>query len=309
MARPVLVIHGGAGNVDRAVMGDEPVAGGLSGVRQALEAGSALLQQGGSALEAVLMAVEQMESCPWLNAGTGGVLAEDWQVHCDASVMCGLTGEAGAVGDLRMIRHPIRAADAIRRNSIATLLVGRDADQFAIAEGLEQLGSNDELVTPHRLAQRKAMTAGSGPQLDHEAGGTVGAVALDAEGRLAAATSTGGMTGKAAGRIGDSAVPGAGTWAENGVAAISTTGTGDVFLACATARAIAARMAFGAESLTLACAAELARVERQGGRGGLVAVDANGNIDMPFTTTAMFRGVWQDGQGQYGFGKEQMTPL
>ena len=303
-----LAIHGGAGTPPPEDLTGEREAAYRAGLLAALEAGRAVLDQGAAALDAVLAAVASLEDCPLFNAGRGSTFTHDGRIEMDASVMDGATGQAGAVTGVTRIRNPVLAAHRVAQRTPHVMLAGPAADAFAEAEGLA-MADPEYFRTPHRLAQlQQALQAGQ-VALDHDLAarlprddlpdqarmGTVGAVARDAAGRLAAATSTGGMTNKRDGRIGDSPVIGAGTWAD-GAVAVSCTGTGEAFMRCAAAHELSALMRH--RGLSVQAAADLVALElvpRAGGRGGLIAVDAAGEPALSFGTAGMHRGVLRAG--------------
>ncbi len=298
-----LAIHGGAGTIPRAALSGSRAEEHRAGLRAALEAGAAVLRAGGSAQDAVLAAVASLEDCPLFNAGCGSTFTAAGTIEMDAALMLG-EGRAGAVTGVTRVRNPVRAAHAVLAGSPHVLLAGAAADAFAEAQGLD-LAAPDYFRTEHRLAQLHAAQAQGRVALDHDEPalpegarmGTVGAVARDAVGRLAAATSTGGMTNKRPGRVGDCPVFGAGTWAD-GTVAISCTGTGEAFIRAAAAHEISARMRHLGETLEAASAQVMGRdVPAAGGRGGLIAVDAAGRVALPFNTEGMYRGMWRAGAG------------
>lgn len=283
MTRPVIVIHGGAGGFgqelrDLASEYREALAGALTAAARALEPG------GGGAVEAVRAAVMAMEDFPLFNAGHGAALCDDGSVELSASTMRGSDRAAGAVALVRRTRYPVAAAAALL-DEPEVLLAGERADAFADARGLEQRDPS-EFVTER---QRRRLAA----RLSDD-GGTVGAVCLDADGLLAAATSTGGLQGQRPGRVGDSPVIGAGTWADRKVA-VSCTGKGEAFVRAGAARLLAALVASGV-GLAAAARSVLDAVDECGGDGGLIAVDAGGEVVSPFSTEAMPRGVWRGGE-------------
>jgi L-asparaginase/beta-aspartyl-peptidase (threonine type) len=242
--------------------------------------GYTILQKGGPALDAVTAAVVALEDCPLFNAGRGAVFNADGEHEMDAAVMDGATLKAGAVAAVRRIRNPVLAARAVMERTPHVLLAGEGAERLAKAHGIA-LAPREYFFTQERHeALKKRLKS-------HH--GTVGAVALDAHGHLAAATSTGGYTGKLPGRIGDSPLVGAGTWAEDATCAVSGTGLGEAFIRAAVAHDIAARMRYFGQPLARASAAALRNVARLGGDGGLVAVDRRGNIAMPFNSEGMYR--------------------
>ena len=282
MRRPLLAVHGGAGFSRKTAPGPY-----RAGLLRALEAGWDILAAGGSALDAVSAAVMALEDDPLFNAGRGAVYNAEARHELDASIMDGASLRAGAVAAVSRIRNPILAARAVMEHSPHVLLAGRGAELFARQRRL-QFEKASYFHTPVRLAALRANLKG------HH--GTVGAVARDARGHLAAATSTGGFTGKLPGRVGDSPIVGAGTWAD-ATCAVSGTGHGELFLRTALAHDVAARMRYRGESLRRAAAGALAAIARLGGDGGLVAIDRRGNIAMPFNSEAMLRGcVGRDGK-------------
>ncbi|MDH3241286.1 MAG: isoaspartyl peptidase/L-asparaginase [Alphaproteobacteria bacterium] len=271
-----LAVHAGAGNdiPGEAPPGTEDER--RSALLAALREGEAILQAGRTAVDAVVHAVVALEDCPLFNAGKGSVLAADGTVEMDASVMDGATGRAGGVSTVTTLRNPVLAAQAILRHSPHAILCGPGAETFAAAHGLAR-EDNAWFRTPHRIDQlRRAKERGAGQE--RESTGTVGAVARDRLGNLAAATSTGGMTNKALGRVSDSSIPGAGVWARNGIVAVSCTGTGDDFIRNATAYEIEALVAHRGRGLAEACNEALQRIAAQAGNGGVIAVDAGGAI-------------------------------
>jgi beta-aspartyl-peptidase (threonine type) len=301
---PVLVIHGGAGTIDRSSMTVEKERAHREAMVSSLEAGRTLLMDGGSAIDAVLAAVVALEDCPLFNAGHGAVFTSDGRNELDASIMDGSTRAAGAVAGVGRIRNPIRAAHAVMTRSRHVMLAGAGAEAFANEVGLP-LVEPAYFHTPERWTQLERARSEGRLELDHDGAsksevstsddkkfGTVGAVALDRRGNLAAATSTGGMTNKQWGRVGDSPIIGAGTWAENATCAVSGTGLGEAFMRCCAAHEVAALIKYKGLSLD-AAVIEVATVAvpANGGTGGLIAVDAAGNVSMRFSTTGMYRGV------------------
>ena len=276
--RWALAIHGGAGAKPRRLPPEE-LAAIREALRSALDAGIQILSAGGAALDAVQSAVRVMESSGVLNAGRGAVLNHEGFAELDAALMDGRGRRAGAVAAVRHIAHPIDLARAVLEQGRHVLLAGEGAKQFALERGFG-LEPDEYFIAPR----------GAGPaSIPWHPPGTVGAVALDARGDLAAATSTGGLTGKHAGRVGDSPIIGAGTFAENGVCAISGTGTGEYFMRFTAASEVAARVRLEHTSLEVAARAVIEIMKAAGGEGGLIAVDANGLIAMPFSSEAMLR--------------------
>jgi beta-aspartyl-peptidase (threonine type) len=281
-----IAIHGGAG-VLRGISA-ETAARARAGLEHALEAGYAILKDGGASLDAVTAAVAVLEDNPLFNAGRGSCFNSDGKIEMDASIMEGATLRAGAVAAVRRIRNPILAARAVMEASRHVLLAGEGAERFARTQGLK-------LEPPAYFWTEKRFNALRRNLKNHH--GTVGAVALDAAGNLAAATSTGGYTGKLPGRVGDSPIIGAGTYADNRACAISGTGLGEAFIRAAVAHDVCARMRYADASLAAAAAAALKNVANLGGDGGLIAVDRRGNIAMPFNSQGMYRAaVRRDGR-------------
>lgn len=284
-----LVIHGGAGSERIAHDDPEHEAQARAGLHEALEAGSAILARGGSAVDAVEAAARRLEENPCFNAGRGSVLTEQGEVELDAAIMDGRNRQAGAVSGIKTTRAPISLARRLMDHGPHVFLAGAAADRFAAAAGIEQV-PNDFFVLPERRRQlEEALAAGSAA--DPIKYGTIGAVAVDLHGNVAAATSTGGITAKRWGRVGDSPLIGAGTYADNRAAAISATGSGEYFIRAVAAHEVAARIRLGAESLQQAIDAVLADIESLGGKGGLIAVGPNGEAAWSFTTPAMYRGM------------------
>jgi L-asparaginase / beta-aspartyl-peptidase len=279
MKRIAIAIHGGAGVMGRMPAGRQAVY--LAGLNRALDAGHEILEQGGSSLDAVTAAVVAMEDDPLFNAGRGAVYNAARKHELDASIMDGATLRAGAVAAVSRIRNPVLAARAVMEKSPHVLLAGKGAERFAQKHRLDLVSSRYFHTAERLKALKKGLKR-------HR--GTVGAVALDRHGNLAAATSTGGYTGKLAGRVGDSPIIGAGTYADNSTCAVSGTGWGEAFIRAAVAHEVSARMRHRGESLKAAAAAALRPVSRLGGDGGLVAVDRKGNIAMPFNSKGMYRG-------------------
>jgi beta-aspartyl-peptidase (threonine type) len=270
--RPVIAIHGGAG----VIRADKPGAAHGALLEQALEA--AYEQK--TALDAVAAAVVVLEDSPLFNAGRGSSFNAEGEIEMDASIMDGATLRAGAVAAVRRIRNPILAARLVMEKTRHVLLAGDAADRFAKRHGLK-LEPPAYFRTERRLAALKKNLKNY-----H---GTVGAAALDADGNLAAATSTGGYTGKLPGRVGDSPIIGAGNYADNRACAVSGTGLGEAFIRAAVAYDVCARMRYAGASLAAASAAALRSVAAVGGDGGLIAVDRRGNVAMPFNSQGMFR--------------------
>ena len=261
----------------------------LGGLEAALDAGAAILSKGESALDAVEAAVRVLEEEPSFNAGRGSVLTATGCVELDAAIMDGRTRAAGAVSGLRTTRAPISLARRILENGPHVFLSGHGADDFARDHGFEQV-DNDWFKIPERRRQLEELLAADGFD-DEVKYGTVGAVAVDIEGHVAVATSTGGLTAKRWGRVGDSPLIGAGTYADDRSAAVSATGSGEFFIRAVAAHQLAERMRLGGQSLQEALDAVLADVGTLGGKGGLIAVAPGGDAAWGFTTPAMYRAM------------------
>jgi len=288
----VLAVHGGAGDTPRSALSPDQRRALEEGLVCALRAGRDVLAAGGSALDAVLAAVVALEDAEAFNAGRGSVLRDDGTVSMDASVMWGIDRSAGGVVGVRRVRNPVRAAELVRRSGRHVLLSWPGADALAEREGLA-LEPPEYFVTEPRRAQLLGARSRGAQELDVVGGGsgsTVGAVARDRAGHLAAATSTGGMTNSLVTRIGDSPLPGAGTWADDASCAVSATGQGEFFVRSAFAHEVDANVRLAGLSIVEACARALDRVREIGGRGGCVAVDRAGEVALPFYTQTMPRG-------------------
>jgi beta-aspartyl-peptidase (threonine type) len=286
-----LAIHGGAGTLPRAEMSEDREQLYRAGLTAALDAGYAVLESGGTSLDAVTRAVVRLEDDPLFNAGRGAVFTMDGHNELDASIMDGATLRAGAVAGLTHIKNPIELARTVMEHSDYVLLSGSGAEEFALTRGF-QFVPRSYFHTAARWRQLERIRGGDGElsplTISHV--GTVGAVARDSRGRLAAATSTGGMTGKRYGRIGDSPVIGAGTYADDRSCAVSATGHGEIFIRAAVAHDICARMRFGGRTLDEAVReVVLGELPALGGEGGVVAMDRHGRIAMEFNSEGMFR--------------------
>jgi L-asparaginase / beta-aspartyl-peptidase len=285
-----LMIHGGCGAMRPDTVPPQQEEAARAGLEAALDAGEAILSTGGTALDAVEAAARALEENAAFNAGRGCVLTADGLAELDAAIMDGATRRCGAVAGLQRTRAPVSAARAVMAHSPHVLLTYEGADLFARGQGLEQV-ANEWFVTPERRAQLdKVMAAGGGFDSDIKYG-TIGAVAVDQAGHVAAATSTGGLTAKRWGRIGDSPLIGAGTYADDRAAAVSATGLGETFIRAAAASELCARMRIGGEGLQQALDAVLADVVALGGNGGLIAVAPSGEAAWGFTTPGMYRAV------------------
>ncbi|PSM63802.1 beta-aspartyl-peptidase [Citrobacter freundii] len=297
MGKAVIAIHGGAGAITRSQLSQEQELRYIQALSDIVETGQRMLEDGRSALDVVTEAVRLLEECPLFNAGIGAVYTRDETHELDACVMDGNTLNAGAVAGVSHLRNPILAARLVIEHSPHVMMIGEGAENFAIAQGMERV-SADIFSTPERYAQLLAARTAGETVLDHSASpldennkmGTVGAVALDMFGNLAAATSTGGMTNKLPGRVGDSPLVGAGCYANNASVAVSCTGTGEVFIRALAAYDIAALMDYGGLSLSEACErVVMEKLPALGGSGGLIAIDHEGNVALPFNSEGMYR--------------------
>jgi beta-aspartyl-peptidase (threonine type) len=287
-----IAIHGGAGTLSRSDMSAEQEAEYRAGLEAALSEGYAVLARSGASLDAVVAAVRVLEDNPLFNAGRGAVLNRDGVAELDASLMDGRTLAAGAVTGLRQVKSPIELARLVMEKSPHVMLVGAGAEEFAKTQGVEMV-PNEYFRTPARQRQLERSLRGAvSRENELEAFGTVGAVALDLAGNLAAATSTGGMTGKRWGRVGDSPIIGAGTYANNDSCAVSATGHGEYFIRTVVAHDICAQVEYLRIPLAQAVDQVLnGRMKRLGGNGGVIAIDRRGEIVLDFNSEGMFRGV------------------
>ncbi|MBG8552741.1 isoaspartyl peptidase/L-asparaginase [Hymenobacter sp. BT594] len=333
--RITLVIHGGAGTITRALMTPEKEKAYQEALNKALQIGYAILKKGGTSLDAVEATVRFMEDSPLFNAGKGAVFTHEGRNELDASIMDGRTLKAGSVAGVTIVRNPISAARAVMEKSEHVMLTGAGAELFAREKGLEivspeyfytearyqqlqkalqaekSAGTPDELNAPTKpaaLPKKTKLKLRNGRQptgatenifTEGKKYGTVGAVALDQYGNLAAATSTGGMTNKRYGRVGDAPIIGAGTYADNSACAVSCTGWGEYFIRATVARDVAARVEYQRVPVQQAAQATIDKVGQMGGDGGLIALDAAGNVAMPFNSEGMYRGyIKADGKPQ-----------
>jgi beta-aspartyl-peptidase (threonine type) len=293
-----IAIHGGAGTLPRADMSDERRARYEAGLKSALDAAALVLEAGGTSVEAVTKAVVVLEDNPLYNAGRGAVFTYDGKNELDASIMDGRNLDAGAVSGVTHIKNPIELARAVMEQSEHVMLAGHGAEEFALQHGFS-LVPQSYFYTEERWLQLERIREGdkglSPLTISHI--GTVGAVALDANGHIAAATSTGGMTGKRYGRIGDSPLIGAGTYADDRACAVSATGHGEVFIRSAVAHDICARMRYANRSLKNAVhEVVIQELPPRHGEGGVIAIDAKGNIEMEFNSEGMFRACRRQGE-------------
>jgi beta-aspartyl-peptidase (threonine type) len=299
-------LHGGAGVIERAQFSPDREQRYKAALADIAERARGGLLMGVSAVEVVEQAVRELEDCPYFNAGYGAVLNADGVVELDAAIMDGRDRACGAVSGLRHFRHPVSVAGAVMREGTYVLLAGDGAEQFAVREGFERTAEGS-LIIPERFEQLKLARRDNRVSLDHDQhfggfdpndkSGTVGAVARDLKGHLAAATSTGGMTNKHRGRVGDSPLIGCGTWADDSTVCVSTTGHGEYFIRAQVAYDIHARMTYAGASLTKAAQAALARVAEMGGSGGLIAIDHSGRVALPFNSGGMYR-AWLGADGE-----------
>jgi beta-aspartyl-peptidase (threonine type) len=293
-----IAIHGGAGAVPRATLSPEREQRYRAGLEAALEGGYAVLESGGSSLDAVCAAVRILEDDPCFNAGRGAALTREGAAELDAAIMDGRQQRAGAVASVRHVKNPVDLARRVMEKSRHVLLVGAGAEEFALEEGIG-LVPNHYFRTAERQRQLESEQRGERvSDLVPPGKGTVGAVARDRDGNLAAATSTGGMTNKRPGRVGDSPIIGAGTYAKNGVCAVSATGHGEYFIRAVAAHHVCAAVEYRGLTLELAVRELLHDVLRGlGGDGGLIAVDRDGHIITDFSTEGMYRGA-RDSSGR-----------
>jgi beta-aspartyl-peptidase (threonine type) len=313
--RNVIAVHGGAGTIRRENMTPDDERDYRAVIACALDAGHRILMQGGTSLDAVCAAVQVFENDPLFNAGKGAVLTHDGKIELDASIMDGKSGKAGAVASVSRIKNPVIAARAVMEKTDHVLLGGSGAEQFAAMNGIEMVAP-EYFYTEHRQDQLQQAKKQAAVQLDHDGAstsaaqkfaswqtddkfGTVGAVALDSFGNLAAATSTGGLTNKLYGRIGDSPIIGAGTYADNATAAVSGTGIGEFFMRGLIAYDVAARMKYLGLPLSDAVNQVIdTALNQRGGQGGVIALDANGNVKFGFNTEGMYRGYMKSDGAQ-----------
>jgi beta-aspartyl-peptidase (threonine type) len=293
----VIVIHGGAGNITPESITPEKEADYRTKLTEAIEAGALVLEAGGSSLDAVEVAINIMEDCPLFNAGKGAVFSADGVNELDASIMDGNTLNAGAVAGITNVRHPISAARKVMEESAHVMLVKEGAEQFAGEQGLEIVDPSWFYTEDRWESLQKAKQRETEKKEDlSKKSGTVGCVALDKHGNLAAGTSTGGMTNKKYGRIGDSPIIGAGTYANNNSCAVSATGHGEYFIRNVVAYDISARMLYHGETLEEASDMVINHVlKAQDGSGGVIALDKDGSVSMQFNTTGMFRATVKSG--------------
>jgi L-asparaginase / beta-aspartyl-peptidase len=286
-----IVIHGGAGSMTPEIMGEEGDRTARAALAAAIEAGAAILRAGGAALDAVQAAVMVLEDDPHFNAGRGSVFTAEGRIECDAAVMDGANLKAGAVAGVRSTRNPIRLAREVMDHSAHVLLAGAGADAFARERGVEAADPS-WFETPDRRRQLDEILARPDTPFDSAMKyGTVGAVAVDADGHVAAATSTGGLTGKRWGRVGDSPLIGAGTYADDRAAAVSCTGSGEYFIRLGVAHEICARVRLAGWSIEDSADTLIDELGDLGGKGGVIVVSPDGSGGWAFNTKAMYRAM------------------
>ena len=308
-----IAIHGGAGTIEKSKFTPAQEQAYRDKLAQAVEAGYKVLEQGGESLDAVTAAIEVLEQSPYFNAGRGAVYTYDGSHELDASIMDGRNRQAGAVSGIKHIESPIKLARLVMEKSVHVMLSGQGAEEFAKEQGVS-LVENNIFDTKHRyealLKAKEKLEASKNTNKDYQAAhkalpanykmGTVGAVALDKQGNLAAGTSTGGMTAKRFGRIGDAPVIGAGTFAENASCAVSATGHGEYFIRYNVASDICARVKYQGKTIAQAGNEVINGVLKPiGGTGGVIIVDTKGNISLPFNTTGMYRASKSNTQATY----------
>lgn len=308
-----LAIHGGAGTITRASMTPEKEALYRAALDSALLIGETILQNGGTALDAVEKTIVFLEDCPLFNAGRGAVFTHEGKQELDASIMDGSSQKAGAVGGVSIIKNPVRLARAVMEQSPHVFLTGRGAEQFALEQGIDTIDpkwfyTEERWKTLQEMLdeeKKQGKTGSLDPRLRDSKFGTVGCVAMDNQGHLAAGTSTGGMTNKRWNRLGDSPVIGAGTYASDDACAVSCTGHGEYFIRYSVAHDVWALMSY--KGLSVGEAADFVvnkKLVEKGGEGGLIAVDKNGNIALAFNSEGMYRGYAKPGKRKVLIYKE-----
>ncbi len=298
-----LVIHGGAGVMDRAKMSPAVQKEYTDVLNSALKVGDSVLRSGGTCLDAIEKTIMILENSPLFNAGKGAVLTNEGMAELDASIMEGAGLKAGAIAGVRDVKNPIRVARAVMEKSEHVMLSGTGASQFAKEKGYE-IVDNSYFVTEPRLKSLQELQRKERETTQNDKHGTVGCCALDTYGNIAAGTSTGGMMNKRYGRIGDSPVIGAGTYANNATGAFSCTGHGEYYIRLGFARDISALIEYKSLTISQACQEEVKKLTRLGGTGGVIGIDKNGNIAMEFNTSGMFRGyITSDGKKEVAIFK------
>ena len=300
----VLVLHGGAGVMSEKIMTPEIQKQYLEAINRALQVGDSVLKAGGTCMDAVEKTIMVMEDSPLFNAGKGAVLTHEGTAELDASVMDGKTLAAGAVAGVKDIKNPIRLARTVMEKSEHVLLTGSGASKFAVEQGFK-LVPNSYFITEKRMKELQQLLDKERVAGVNDKHGTVGCVALDTYGNIAAGTSTGGMSNKKFGRIGDSPIIGAGTYANNVTGGFSCTGHGEYYIRLGFSRDISAMMEYRQMDISKACRAEVQKLTQLGGTGGVIGLDKQGNVAMEFNTSGMFRGfVKSNGEKYTGIFKE-----
>jgi len=298
-----MVIHGGAGVMDQKNMTPEMQNEYITVLNRVLQVGDSVLAHGGTCLDAVEKSIMIMEDSPLFNAGKGAVFTHDGIVELDASVMEGKSLKAGAIAAVRDIKNPIRVARAVMEKSEHVMLSGLGASQFAKEQGFEPV-DNSYFYTEKRFQSLQELLKKEREATVNDKHGTVGCVALDIFGNIAAGTSTGGMTNKKYGRIGDSPIIGAGTYANNETGGFSCTGHGEYYIRLGFSRDISALMEYKKLTITESCKEEIRKLTEMGGTGGVIGLDTKGNIAMVFNTSGMFRGfIKSNGEKQVAIFK------
>ncbi|PIQ27841.1 beta-aspartyl-peptidase [bacterium (Candidatus Blackallbacteria) CG17_big_fil_post_rev_8_21_14_2_50_48_46] len=298
----ILAVHGGAGTLFKGLISEQREQGARAGLAASLEAGLKVWQAGGSCLDMAQAALIELENCEYFNAGKGSVFNHAGEIEMDAALMEGETLSAGAVAGVKGVKNPIQLARKVLEHSAHVLLIGAGAEAFAQEQGLE-FEPPAYFFTDYRWQQLLVLRDKQQTALDHAEAppsfGTVGAVARDARNNLASATSTGGMTNKRFGRVGDSPLIGAGTYADNRSCAVSATGHGEYFIRSSLGHELSCQMRLAQKNLFEAGQAAMLELARLGGEGGLIALDAQGNCILPFNTGRMYRG-WLKPNGERG---------
>lgn len=290
-----LVIHGGAGRIVKENSTPEKENEYTNKLREVLETGYKILDGGGSALDAVEAVIKLMEDSPLFNAGKGAVLTEKGAAELDASIMDGKTLSAGAVAGIKHVKSPITLARRVMEKSPHVMMISEGAEEFAKQNGLEMV-ENNYFITNERWESYQRALQREEERKKMEKHGTVGAVALDKNGNIAAGTSTGGMMMKKFGRVGDAPIIGAGTYANNNTCGVSATGSGEYFIRIGVARDISALIEYKGINLKTAAEKVIKKVGDLGGNGGVICLDRFGNVAMPFNTEGMYRGFYISGE-------------
>jgi len=290
-----IVIHGGAGRIVKENMTPEKEEEYSNKLEEVLKVGYKILSEGGTALDAVEAAIKIMEDSPLFNAGKGAVLTEKGVAELDASIMDGKTLSAGAVAGIKHVKSPIKLARLVMEKSPHVMMISDGAEEFAEQNGLEMV-ENEYFITKERWESYQRILQREEERKKTEKHGTVGAVALDKNGNIAAGTSTGGMMMKKFGRVGDAPIIGAGTYANNNTCGVSATGSGEYFIRIGVAKDISALMEYKGMNLKSASEEVIKKVGELGGNGGVICLDKDGNVAMPFNTEGMYRGYYLSGE-------------